>query len=170
MLEREQQFAEGKDAKLCRELFQRHALDGTGLVTLLEIMEATNRKVVPYGAIHTAIRRVRRDSGQNWENDFGIGYRLRSSEENAESGKRHRERARRQFKTGLEKLKTADPAQMSATARTRHILETSVAELGIAATSPRALSNIGQRAERSHNELNSEEMVASIRDALTKRF
>jgi hypothetical protein len=165
-----QQFEEGRDAKICRELFQRHTLDGTGLVTLLEIMEATNRKAVPYGAIHTAIRRVRRDSGQNWENDFGIGYRLRSSEENPESGKRHRDRARKQFKTGLEKLRTADPAQMSPTARTRHILETSVAEIGLAATAPRAISNISQRAERAHNELGPDELVASIKDALTRRI
>ena len=164
------EFKEGKTARICRELFLEHAQNGTHLVTHIEIKEATESATIPYAAVGTAIRRMRRDHGQNWENDHAIGYRLRSPEETPESGKRHRERARKQFKTGLEKLKTADPAQMSATARTRHILETSVAELGIAATSPRALSNIGQRAERSHNELNSEEMVASIRDALTKRF
>jgi hypothetical protein len=164
------EFEEGKTTKICRELFLQREADGSAFVSLFEIKEAIGENSVPYGALMTAIRRLRKENSQNWENDRGLGYRLRSSEESAESGKRHRERARKQFRTGLEKLKTADIAKMSVSARTKSILEQTVCELGLAATAPRTINNVSQRVERQHNELTAQQMVDALKESLTRKM
>lgn len=160
-------FKIGSDTQLILSLMEERVNSTDTLVTFHEMQRLTGKsKLSIMGAINTARRHIRADHGKFYANVRNIGYRVMADEDLPSVGKSNRGRARNLHRETIKTLAIADPAKQSAQAKTRTVLERSIAELGLAATAPRAISKAEQMVSRSHNELTSEEQIEAIKDAL----
>lgn len=139
------------------------------LVTYLELEKLTGKTTDDLrNSVYTARRRIRQDYGKWYDNVPNIGYQVMADDDLPECGKENRGKARNLHRETLKILAIADPTKQSQQARTSTILERSIAELGMAATAPRAITKVEQMVSRSHNQLTLEEQVIAIKDALKR--
>lgn len=164
------EFKIGQEARMILDLMIGRLASEDSLITLREIEDLTGRTVDSVrGSIYTARKHLRRDHKRWYVNDPGIGYRLMPDESLPECGKQNRNKARNLHRETIKILAVADSSRQSQQARTRTIMERSVAELGLATTAPRAVSRLEQIVARSHNELTSNQQMQAIKDALGQR-
>lgn len=161
------EFKIGSDTQAIMDLMAERAHEANPLLTNREIEKITGKSMdASRGAVYTARKHFRADHGRWWANVPGVGYRILPDEELPHCGKGNRIKARNLHRESLKILAIADASKQSAEARTSTILERSIAELGMAATAPRAISKAQQMVMRSHNELTSEQQIEAINDAL----
>lgn len=164
------EFKIGPDAQRIIDLMVERLDSDNPLITLNEIEQMTGRSISAVrGSIYTARRHVRRDHGRWYGNDPGIGYRLVPDEQLPVCGKQNRSKARNLHRETIKILSVANPSRQTNEARSRTVLERSIAELGLAATAPRAVSKVEQMVARSHNALTSQQQMQAIKDALGSR-
>lgn len=160
-------FKIGSDTQAVLDMMKERMHEEVPQITILEIERLTKKPIDDVrGSIHTARRIFRRDYGKWWANVRAIGYRIMADEDLHQCAKINRSKARNLHRETIKTLAIADPAHMSVEARTSVILERSIAELGLAATAPRAIARAQQMVSRSHNELTSEQQIEAIKDAL----
>jgi hypothetical protein len=164
------EFKIGPDAQRIFDLMVQRIDTDNPIITLQEIEALTGRPIRRVrGSVYTARKQVRRDHHRWYASDPGIGYRLVVDEILPDCGKQNRSRARNLHRETLKILAVANPANQSVIARSRTVLERSIAELGLAATAPRAVSKVEQMVARSHNALTSEQQMQAIKDALGQK-
>lgn len=150
-------------------MVERLHTDNT-LITYSEMEKLTGKSGDDIrGSIYTARDRIRKDYSKWYACVPKLGYRVVLDEEIHKCAKANRSKARNLHRETLKTLKIADPSKQSLQARTSTILERSIAELGMAATAPRAIAKVEQAVARSHNELNLEQQMAAIKEALTPK-
>jgi hypothetical protein len=160
-------FKQSRDTQIIYGLFREINQRKDPVVTWNEICEATGkRKQRLSGAVATAIKRSRRDDGIVVESDRGIGYRLRKDAELNQSGSKAIERSRTISRVGLEKLKCGDREQMNVEQRAEFDVNKTVLEMNVMTTNSRIRSSTKQMVMRKHNELNEQEQLQAIADAL----
>jgi hypothetical protein len=120
--------------------------------------------------IYSARNTVLNDHRKWFDCYRGVGFRVVLDEDLPECGKRHRFRTRNLNRQNIKILSTADPAKQSPEARRLTMVERSVAELGLAATSQRSIAKVTQLVTRTHNELTPEEQVEAIKNALVTKM
>ncbi len=164
------EFKQSRETQIIYDLFRAIDTRDPPLVTHSELCEATAKPLRDIrGPIATAIRRCLNDHGLVIESDRGIGYRLRRDHELSGSGQRAVERSRRIQRIGLKKMQSADMSKLDAIERASHCILKSVLEIGLLNSRPRTLSNVKQMVLRKHNELNEEEILAAIKESLTRK-
>ncbi len=163
-------FKQSRETQIIYDLFREITTRALALITLSELCEATGKSLPAIrGAIATAIRRVRKDDQLVIESDRGLGYRLRRDAELVISGQRAIDRSRRIQMTGLQKMECADVATLDAESRAAHNVRKSVLELGLLTSRPRTVANVTQMVIRKHNELDQQEMLAAVKEALGRK-
>lgn len=163
-------FKQSRDTEIIFNIFQDLPSRPDHQGTWHELCEATGKpkhKIV--GCVQTAKKRMRRDFGIVVENVRNIGYQVLQDREIANSGQLAIERARRVQSVGLEKMNCVDTKRLNFEERAVYDVRKSVLELTLLASRPRTISNINQMVIRKRNELDQEEMVQAIKDALIKK-
>lgn len=161
------EFIQSRETQICYDLFREIRTREPPLITWNELCEATGKSRSQIrGAIQTAAKRALNDDGIVIESDHGIGYRLRVDNELMNSGQRAIERSRRIQRVGLKKMNCADMAKLSAEDRATHNVRKSVIELGLLISRPRTISSVNQMVLRKHNELDEQEMLQAVKNAL----
>jgi hypothetical protein len=164
------EFKQSRETQIIYELFRAIDARDPPLVTHHELCEATGKPLRDIrGFIATAIRRCLNDHAMVIESDRGIGYRLRGDGDLRESGRKAVERSRKIQRVGLRKMQCADESKLDPEQRANHFMLKSVLEIGLLNSRPRTMSNIEQMVRRKHNELNPEEMVAAIKESLSRK-
>jgi hypothetical protein len=120
--------------------------------------------------VYTARNRILDDYHKWFDCYRNVGFRVVPDEELSECGKRNRSRTRNLNRQTIKILRIADPSKQSAEARRQTMVERSVAELGLAATSHRAIAKVTQLVTQKHNELTPEEQVEAIKNGLVTKM
>lgn len=163
------EFKQSRETQIIYDLFREIRLRTPPLITWDELCEATGKtRAQIRGAINTAIRRCRNDDSLVIESDRSIGYRLRPDAEHSVSGQKAHERSRRILTIGKKKMECTDLTRLSADERASHHVHKSVLELALLPSRPRTINNVKQMVIRKHNELDEQEMLQAIRNALSK--
>ena len=161
-------FRQSRDTQIVYDLLRDIASRAPPVITWGELTEATGKhRQQLRGPVATALRNCLNNDGLVIENDRGIGYRLRSDREHSICGRHASDRSRRILRTGLKKMNCTDVARLSVEERMEHNIRKSVLELALMPSRPRTITNVSQMVMRKHNELDEQEMLNAIREALS---
>lgn len=164
------EFKQSRETRIIYRLFQERIPEPPHLATIMEIEEAAGKPINKLrGPIATALKRLLKDDRIVAESDRGIGYRLRKDNELADSGHKSIVRARRIQETGLKKMNCVNDRLLSSEEKAIHNIKKSVLKLSLVPSEPRKVSILKQMVMRKHNELDEEEMLKAIVDALSKK-
>lgn len=162
-------FKESRETDIIYKLFLTLPEREDPLVTHRELCEATNKALEEIrGNIATAKKRAL-DNGLVIDNDRAIGYRLRKGDEITQAAEKASERARKHVRVGKKKIGCVDPKKLTIEESARYFVVKTVLELQELPARPRTKSNVKQMVVRKHNDLDEQEMLEAIRDALVKK-
>lgn len=163
-------FKQSRETHIIYELFRELPTRDDPLVTHRELCEATNRHLEEIrGAIATAKNRALNNDGLVIDNDRRIGYRLRKGDQITRAAERGSEKARKIVRTSKKKIDCVDRTKLTVEETARYFVVKTVLELQELPSRPRTKSNVTQTILRKHNELDQQEMLKAIKEALIKK-
>jgi len=163
-------FKQSRETQIIYELFRELPNRDDPLITHRELCEATNKRIEDIrGAIATAKNRALNSDGLVIDNDRSIGYRLRKGDQITKIAERGSEKARKIVRTSKKKIGCVDRTKLTVEETARYFVVKTVLELQELPSRPRTKGNVQQMILRKHNELDEQEMLEAIKEALIKK-
>ena len=163
-------FKQSRETTIIYDIFRGLNDRDNPVVTHRELCEATNKKLEEIrSAIATAKRRALHSDGLVIESDRSIGYRLVKGDDITTVAEKGSEKARKQVRTARKKISHVDHTRLTVEQTARYFVVKTVLELQELPARPRTKSNVEQMIVRKHNELDEQEMLEAIKEALLKK-